>query len=132
MSIKIAPGQRFRITKLFHKDKITNAYGSTSRKKSKEDTNYLYSNWNLTFVGKANAKALKEVKEGSVVEIVSAISTKEPYMKDGEKVYPKTEQIIIFDFTVYKTKGAKPSVQPHEDEEYPDEPQVPADDDIPF
>ena len=132
MSIKIAPGQRFRIAKLFHKDKITNAYGSTSRKKSKDDTNYLYSNWNLTFVGKANAKALEEVKEGSVVEIVSAISTKEPYMKDGEKVYPKSEQIIIFDFTVYQAKGAKPSARPHEEEEHPDEPQVPADDDIPF
>ena len=129
MSIKIAPGQRLRITKLFHKEKVTNAYASSSRKKSKDDATYLYSNWNLTFVGKANAKALEEVKEGSVVEIVSAISTKEPYMKEGEKVYPKAEQIIIFDFTIYKAKGAKPSSQPNEEEE---EPQLPTDDDIPF
>ena len=50
-------------------------------------------------------------------------------MKDGEKVYPKSEQIIIFDFTVYQAKGAKQSTQPHEEEE---ESQLPPDDDIPF
>jgi hypothetical protein len=128
MAVQIKPGQRVYIKKLFHEQNYTNAFGSTSRGKKGE---YIYSDWIVTFVGKAHIKCLEEVTEDSIIEINSGIFTKEPYQKEGAKVYPKTDKFIVFDFTVFKKSDEKANSTPVANEEIK-QPVAPSDDDIPF
>jgi hypothetical protein len=67
---------------------------STSRK-DKESGEYISSNWSFVrFVGKA--KNITEVEPKTRIVIKSGGISQEPYMKDGEKTYPKNPQIVVF------------------------------------
>lgn len=122
MAIQLQAGQRFYVSKLFHKEKKTDAFASTRRGKKPD---IKYSNWTITFVGKAHQKALEQLKEGTLIEVVTGIMTTEKYEKGGETIYPKIAQIVIFDFNVSQPKGEQES-------EPAQQPQMPSEDDIPF
>ena len=67
---------------------------STKNKKTEEYDN---SNWRFCrFVGNAYNDELLELEKGTTIEIKSGLISRVPYMKDGEKTYPKSEQIVIF------------------------------------
>jgi hypothetical protein len=72
---------------------------STSRKD--KEGNWFNSNWGFVrFVGKA-VNGLDELEPKDRIEIVSGMISSEPYMKDGEKAYPKTPQIVVFAWKRY-------------------------------
>lgn len=124
MAFWLQENSRAKVNKIFHKDKHTEAHLSTSRKKQDGD-GYLYSDWGFVrFLGKANTFMLESVKEGDVINIKKAMFTKEPYQKDGEKQYPKTPQLLVFDCEMYRP-GTKQAGKE-------EEPETPDPDDIPF
>lgn len=70
---------------------------STSRK-DKQTGEYKNSNWSFVrFVGDAHKKAGDLVAKDRIVIKGGGISS-EPYMKDGVKAYPKSPQIVVFNF----------------------------------
>ena len=70
---------------------------STSRK-DKDSGEYKNSNWSFVrFVGDAHKKANELSKKDRIVIKGGGISS-EPYIKDGEKMYPKNPQIVIFNW----------------------------------
>lgn len=81
--------------------KVAEARLSTSRKVGDKD--YANSNWAFVkFVstardkGKKLAKKIKE--EGHVKILMTGAMSRESYEKDGEKIYPKNPQIVVWDF----------------------------------
>lgn len=72
---------------------------STSRKD--KEGNWYNSNWGFVrFVGNA-INGLDELEPKDRIEIVQGTISSEPYMKDGEKLYPKTPQIVVFAWKRY-------------------------------
>lgn len=70
---------------------------STSRK-DKESGEYKNSNWSyVRFVGEAHKKAHELNRKDRVVIKGGGISL-EPYEKNGEKIYPKSPQIVVFNW----------------------------------
>lgn len=129
MAIQLQKGQKFYVTKLFHKEKSTDAYASTSRGKKDNRT---YSNWTIRFVGGAHKKALELLRENSLISVESGIMTCEKYVKDGQTVYPKMAQTIIFDFSVSPINGNAASQEQQQQEPEVSAPASTDEDDIPF
>lgn len=98
-----------------YKDNYSEFSISSSRKDRKTDE-YINSNFSyVRFVGKAFDKS-KELKERDRITNITFGLTLEPYMKDGEKVYPKGVRITIYDFEMAEplhSSGAKISGKPH-------------------
>lgn len=105
------------------KDGYSVATLSSSRKKGKDETGYLYSDWGFVrFVGKAHEYVSANVQDGNILVLEKAMLTKEPYTnKDGERVYPKNDQLVVFSCHLYK-----------KNEESGAESELPPEDDIPF
>jgi hypothetical protein len=97
---------------------------STSRKD--KEGNWFNSNWGFVrFVGKA-VNGLDELEPKDRIEIVSGMITSEPYMKDGEKAYPKTPQIVVFAWKRYvREEGGGNDIPPVVEEEDSDEESLP-------
>ena len=104
------------------KDGYSVATLSSSRKKGKDETGYLYSDWGFVrFVGKAHEYVSANVQDGNVLVLEKAMLTKEPYTnKDGERVYPKNDQLVVFSCRLYKKSEESGS-----EVETPDEDQIP-------
>jgi hypothetical protein len=79
-------------------DKETHAVVSISTsRKDKKTEQYVNSNWSFVrFVGNAYNEELLGLQRGTRIEIHSAAISLEPYLKDGEKAYPKNPQIVVF------------------------------------
>jgi len=107
MALNIAENQRVRIWEVEDRDTYAIVKMGTSRK-DKRDDSYKNSNWGFVrFVGKAYEKIL-DVEEKQQVWLKGATISLEPYEKDGETLYPKNPQIVVFNFVVD---------DPNEDEE---------------
>jgi len=89
-------------------DKVALVSLSTSRK-DKQTDEYVNSGWGdyNRFVGKAREKAndlhalipaAKAAGRPVRIKILQAAMSNEPYVKDGEKVWPKRPQLAVFDF----------------------------------
>lgn len=73
---------------------------STSRKE-KTTGEYANSPWSFVrFVGKAHEKSASLInKEGYTrIKVILGGISREPYMKDGERLWPKNPAIVVFDF----------------------------------
>jgi len=101
-------------------ENYTQANISTSNKNA--DGTYSWSNWGFVkFVGKAHI-AMKSISEGDKVVIKSGLIKKEPYNdKEGTRVWPKSEQIVVFDIEVFGSKS-----------DSSESTELPPEDDIPF
>lgn len=106
-------------------EKVAMVSLSTSRK-DKRTEEYVNSSWGdyNRFVGKARDKAedlaalIPAAKaEGRPVriKILQATMSNEPYVKDGERVWPKRPQLAVFDFEF----SDAPNVSTEDDEEIP-------------
>jgi hypothetical protein len=101
---------------------------SSSRKDKRlpEGKQWVNSSWFVKFVGKAY-EHVDELARGVRIEVINGVIAQEPYEKDGEKQYPKSPQITIFEFSVLsKSEGGT--------SDFDKAPVVEADpsDDIPF
>ena len=126
MALWLQKDQRVKVQKLTVNDNFSVANLSSSRKNNKDEGKYLYSDWGFSkFVGKAHEFVSENVSDGDILVVKSAMMTKESYMdKNGQKAYPKSAQLVIFDCELYKT-GSGGNSKPAEEV-------VPNDDDIPF
>ena len=73
---------------------------STSRKE-KTTGEYANSSWSFVrFVGKAHEKSASLIdKEGYTrIKVILGGISREPYMEEGEKLWPKNPAIVIFDY----------------------------------
>jgi len=68
---------------------------STSRK-DKESGKYINSNWGYVRFVSSAYEGITEVKPRTRIVIKQGGISQEPYMKDGEKVWPKNPQIVVF------------------------------------
>lgn len=108
------------VWKIDQKEKYTEVTMSTSRK-DKRDNSYVNSNWSFVrFLGKAHEKA-SELERQTRIVCNGSVSI-EPYMKDGEKAYPKSPQIVVFDFSYPEARESNMDTPPN----------VEDDDEIPF
>jgi hypothetical protein len=88
---------------------------STSRK-DKKSGEYINSSWAFTrFVGDAHKKA-SDLNRGDKIKLKGAGISREPYMKDGEKLWPKNPSIVVFNFEFAGDKAAKNSKSSDEEE----------------
>lgn len=72
---------------------------STSRKD--KEGNWYNSGWGFTrFIGAA-MNGIDELEPKDRIEILQGSISMEPYMKDGEKVYPKNPQVAVFAWKRY-------------------------------
>lgn len=125
MSLWLQENQRVKIHKLENKGNYSQANLSSSRKNT-DGNGYSYSDWGFVrFVGKAHSFMSQNVKEGDILLLKKAIFSKESYMKDGAKQYPKSPQLVVFECELYR-KGEGKVASDQEDVVVPDE------DDIPF
>lgn len=111
---------------LKHEEGYSTANLSSSRKKSKEDSAYLYSDWGFVrFVGKAHEYVMANVKDGDVIVLEKSMFTKEAYTnKEGERVFPKTPQLVVFSCSLYKSNRSE-SVQAEVEVSVDDEEEIP-------
>ena len=109
------------IWKVEDKGNYSNVRMSTSRKDKKNEDAYLNSNWSfIRFVGKAHEK-VTGLGAKTRITINKGGLTKEPYMKEGEKVYPKEPSFVVFDFDL----SDSPQQKEEEDFQQPDESDMP-------
>jgi|WetSurMetagenome_2_1015567.scaffolds.fasta_scaffold116674_2 hypothetical protein len=100
-----------------------------SGRKDKKTGEYANSTWSFTrFIGPAATKA-KDLEPKDRIVLLTAWISKEPYMKDGEKLWPKNPQIVVWDFDWVKKadvnqEDAPPVVEDDNDDL--------SDDDLPF
>ena len=95
--LNIEKGQRVYIWEVEDKGKYSLVKMSSSRK-DKKSGEYVYSNWAFVrFVGSAHEKA-SDLEPKTRIELKGAGISSEMYMKDGEKAYPKTPQMVVFNF----------------------------------
>jgi len=122
MALNIAKGQRVSVWSVEDKGSYSVVSISSSRKDKRDDT-WKNSNWSFVkFVGAAHEKA-KELKEKDRIELHGATISREEYKdSNGERAWPKTPQITVFNWEFYSPDdtGAKnldsaPSVEPDED-----------------
>ena len=103
MSLNIADGQRVTVWKVEDKGNYGLVQFSSSRKDKRiEDPKkqWVNSSWSFVrFVGKAYDK-IGELDRNTRIELHGATLSKEPYLKDGETVYPTQPQFVVFDFLI--------------------------------
>ena len=110
------------------KGSLATGKASSSRKDKRlpEGKQWVNSSWFVKFVGTAYGK-IDELSKGTRIEIINGTISQEPYEKDGEKLYPKSPQITVFDFSVLsQSEGGKAG------DGFDKAPAVANDDDIPF
>lgn len=123
--------QRAKIDKYNNKENIKRSEKSTlanisTSRKDQQSGEYKYSGFGFVrFVGKAH-DFMKSVKDGDVIVIKTGIITREAYMKDDQRMFPKNEQITVFDAELFKAGNGNQSAS-DEMEELPEDP-----DQIPF
>lgn len=100
--LKIDETQRVRVSGLENKGEYTSVKVSSSRF-NKQSNEYVYTDWFATFRKTAHDRA-GELKEGSIIVLKSATIAREPYMKDGEKTWPKNANITVWDWDFYEAK----------------------------
>lgn len=97
----------FKVWKIEDKGKYKEVEMSSSRKDKRTDE-YVSSSWRyVRFVGNANEKAEK-LERGDRITNVSFVMDREPYEKDGEKVYPNSPRFVVFDFDMATTGSGGP------------------------
>lgn len=131
MALNIGDGQRVTVWKIEDKGSYALVDFSSSRKDKRlpEDKQWVNSSWGFTrFVGNAYSK-IDELSRGTRIELHGAIVSREPYEKDGETLYPKTPQIVVFDFSVL-SQGEGGTAKPSRGMGTP--PAVEEDENIPF
>jgi hypothetical protein len=109
MSFTIGENQKppyAKIWKIDRKENYSLVQISTGRKKAKDSTEYVNSSWYARFVGKAHEKAKKLEGSERIVILFGRVDN-EPYEKDGEKRYPKTANVTVFDFELADAKRPK-------------------------
>jgi hypothetical protein len=78
-------------------DKYATVKCSSSRKDKMTDA-YKNSNWSyVKFVGEA-FQAVKSMKEKDRITNINFSISCEPYEKNGETIYPKSPQIVVYSF----------------------------------
>jgi hypothetical protein len=126
MSLNIAKGQRVTVWSVEDKGAYSVVSISSSRKDKRDDT-WKNSNWSFVkFVGAAHEKA-KELKEKDRIELHGATISREEYTDaNGERAWPKSPQLVIFNWEYYTPSeaGAKnldkaPDVAPEADDDVP-------------
>lgn len=128
MALNIADGQRVTVWKVEDKGNygVVNCSSSRKDKRLEGDKQWVNSSWGFArFVGKAHDK-LGELERGTRIELEGATISLEPYQKDGETVYPKNAQLVVFDFNVLsKSEGGtvgfdkNPKVEETDDDSIP-------------
>lgn len=117
---------RARIGKVEDKGKYSSVNLSVSEKN--QDGEYVFSDFSFVrFFGEAHAFA-QGLQEGDVITVTSCKITKQAYIKDGKKEYPKNDSWSVFKAEMYKAKGAKVEAKTQPKAEAP----IDDDDNIPF
>lgn len=91
---------------------------ATTSKKDKRSGEYVNSSWSyMNFVGNAYAKACKLNRRDRITNLEFGLTNEQYVDKDGNKVYPKSPRIVVFDFEVAapRTGGKKPSTKAYVD-----------------
>ena len=112
MSFNIGSSSKYpnqaTIWEIDDKGTFANVKISTSRKDKRlpEGKQWVNTNWFSKFVGDAYSK-IDQLAPKVRIEIVSGTIAQESYMdKDGNKAWPKSAQVTIFDFLVLsKSEG---------------------------
>jgi hypothetical protein len=100
MSLPIAENARVTIWSVEDRETYSLVKMGSSRK-DKRTNEYANTTWSFVrFVGAAHDKA-KGLNEKDRIVLKGATVAQEPYMKDGEKVWPKYPQITVFNFEPY-------------------------------
>jgi hypothetical protein len=100
---------RARVGKVEDKGNYSTVNLSVSEKNKEGE--YVFSDFSFVrFFSEAHALA-KTLKEGDVITVTSCKITKQSYMKDGKKEYPKNDSWNVFKADMYKAKGAKVQVK---------------------
>jgi hypothetical protein len=114
-----------KIWKIEDKGNYALVQASTGRKEKDKDT-WVNSNWSfIRFVGKAHDK-IETISPKDRITVLSGNFNNEPYVKDGETVYPQKPQMVIFDFEVAGQSSAPSGKRNF------DEPPTIDENDIPF
>jgi len=113
MSLGIRDGQLVKIWAIEDKGKFAIVRMSSSRK-DKQSNEYKSSNWAFVrFVGEAYNKIKNgELDEEDLIELHGATISLEPYMDNGEKKFPKSVSITVFN---WEHREQKPSTYSQED-----------------
>jgi len=113
MALGIRDGQIVKIWAVEDKGKFAVVRMSSSRK-DKQTNEYKSSNWAFVrFVGEAYNKIKSDgLSEGDLIELHGASISLEPYMDNGEKKFPKSTSITVFN---WECKEAKPSTYSQEE-----------------
>lgn len=113
MSLGIRDGQLVKIWAIEDKGKFAIVRMSSSRK-DKQSNEYKASNWAFVrFVGEAYNKIKNgELGEEDLIELHGATISLEPYMDNGEKKFPKSVSITVFN---WEHREQKPSTYSQED-----------------
>jgi len=100
--------QRANVWTIENKGNYTQVKLGTSRK-DKQTGEYKNSNWSFVrFVGEAHKKA-QSLSEKDRIVIKGGGISQEPYTdQQGNRAWPKSPQIVVFDFEMY-TPDSKPS-----------------------
>ena len=111
------------IWKMEDKGKYSLGQVSTSRKE-KTTGEYANSSWSFVrFVGKAHEKSASLIdKEGYTrIKVILGGISREPYMKEGEKLWPKNPAIVIFDYDeiVPNSSNKSEDLEDHKEEVMP-------------
>ena len=125
MSLNISKTQSAMVWKI--EDRGTYAIVDLSTSEFNKTTEErLYSSWGFVrFVGQAYGKISElGLKERDVIVLHGAKISRAPYVKDGEKIYPKNVQITVFDWEHYvpgegTTTGLDTPPQVEDDDEVP-------------
>lgn len=101
---------RARVSKVEDKGNYSTVNFSVSEKNKEGE--YVFSDFGFVrFFSEAHALA-KTLQEGDVITVTSCKITKQAYMKDGKKEYPKNDAWNVFKAEMYKAKGAKTEAKP--------------------
>lgn len=106
MSLNISDTQRVTIWSVEDHEKFAVVQMSSSRKDKKTDE-WKNTSWSFVrFVGKAYEKIQSEgLKREDRIVLKGATIAQEPYMDNGEKKYPKTPQITVFNWEHFVPDG---------------------------
>ena len=106
MSLNIGSSSKYpnraTVWEIEDRGNFANVKISTSRKDKRitEGSPWVNTNWFSKFVGEAYKK-IDQISPKTRIEIVSGTISQEGYIdKDGNKAWPKSAQITIFDFSV--------------------------------
>jgi hypothetical protein len=129
MALNIKEGTRATIWEVTDNGTWASVKISSSRKDKRlpEGSQWVNTNWFARFVGKAYEKVV-DLPEKTRIELLNAYVAQESYEKDGAKVWPKSAQLVVFDFNVYEGES---SATPARSKGYDSTPAV-SDEDIPF